>query len=85
MGTRNGFISESRAELIGYYALDAFEQLGIPTLEGWDELSEEQAGIVFVAVKFGARAACTVLGETGTYEEEYRRLLEKWAANESAK
>jgi hypothetical protein len=79
IGCRGGFIATSRTELIEHYALDAFEETGAPTLEGWDALDDKQRWIVFQAVKFGAGVACAVLGETGTYEQEYQAMLGKLA------
>jgi hypothetical protein len=77
VGCRGGFIATSRAELIEHYALDAFEEFKESTLEGWDALDDAQRWIVYQAVHFGARVACTVLGETGTYEQEYQAMLGK--------
>jgi hypothetical protein len=74
---RSSFVPNSREELIRNYALDAYEETIIPNLEGWNELTEEQRGIVFDALEFGVQAACAVLGETGTFEDEYQAMLKK--------
>lgn len=79
-GCRESFVAESRAQLIEHYALDAFEEIQEKTVEGWDTLNDDQRGIVYQAVQFGARVACTLLGETGTYEQEYQGLLAKLQA-----
>ena len=76
-GCRNSFIVGSRTEHIEDYALDAFEEICEKTIEGFDALTDSQRGIVFDAVEFGARAACILLGETGTYEQEYQTMLSK--------
>jgi hypothetical protein len=81
-GCRDSFIAQSRAELIAHCALDAFEEIKEKTLEGWDTLNDDQRQIVYLAVHFGARAACMMLGETGTYEQEYQDLLAKLRAQE---
>ena len=79
-GCRNGFIVDSRTEQIEDYALDAFEETRIGTIEGWEALDDTQRGIVYDAVEFGARVACIALGETGTYEKEYQAMLKKLQA-----
>jgi uncharacterized protein with von Willebrand factor type A (vWA) domain len=79
IGCRGGFISTSRTELVEHYALDAFEEVFTDTLEGWEALDDNQRWVVFQAVTFGARVACAALGETGTYEQEYQRMLGKLA------
>jgi hypothetical protein len=76
-GMRNGFIADSRTEQIENYALDAFEETYTDTIEGWEALDDKQRRIAFDAVEFGARVACTVLGVTGTHEEEYQAMLVK--------
>jgi hypothetical protein len=70
---------DSRTELIENYALAAFEEVYMDTLEGWDALDDDQRSIVFQSVTFGARVACAALGETGTYEQEYQAMLGKLA------
>jgi hypothetical protein len=73
----------SRTELIEDYAGEAFDEVCVPTLEGWNGLDDAQRAIVYEAVGFGARAACAVLGEpTTTYDEEYGMLLMKLRASE---
>ena len=79
-GCRESFIAMSRAELIEHYALDAFEEMKEQTLEGWNILNDDQRHIVYEAMRLGVRVACTVLGETGTYEQEYQVLLAKLRA-----
>lgn len=74
---RNSFVPKSRGELIRNYAFDAWEDAVTPSLEGWRELSEEQLGIVFDALEFGVQVACAVLGEHGTFEDEYQAMLKK--------
>ncbi len=71
---------DSRTELLENYALAAFEEVYMDTIEGWDALDDDQRYIVFRAVTFGARVACAVLGETSTYEQEYQAMLGKLAA-----
>jgi hypothetical protein len=70
-------VAESRTELIQHYALDAFEELVAPKLEGWATLDDNQRLTIFECVEFGAQVACTLLGETGTYEQEYQTVLDK--------
>jgi hypothetical protein len=70
---------DSRTELLENYALSAFEEVYVDTIEGWDALDDDQRYIVFRAVTFGVRVACAALGQTGTYEQEYQAMLGKLA------
>lgn len=82
VGNRGNFIAPSREELIGNFALDAWEEVPLTMLKGLDTLDDDQRVIVCAAIQFGVRVACAVLGETGTYEQEYQAMLAKLRAQE---
>ncbi len=84
LGCRHSFVAESRTEQIQHYASDAFQELIAPTLDGWDTLDDRLTRTIYNCVEFGAQVACTLLGETGTYEQEYQALLDKLRAQENA-
>jgi hypothetical protein len=68
---------QSRAELLGDMATDAFDELHG---EGYAGLSDTQHVFVLKAIMFGVQFACEAMGQTQTYEEEYQALLRKMRA-----
>ena len=74
-GCRNNFQAHSRMEQLEHYGLDLFEEVLEPTLKGFEALSDDQKGLVYDSLRFGVRVACTALGETGSYEQEYQRIV----------
>jgi len=80
-GCRGNFVATSRAELIEHYAMDLWEEM---TPKGFDELPDDHKALAYDALQFGVRVACTALGETGSYEQEYQRIVYELRAQQKA-